>query len=202
MRISRKKRPEKIDLNYRINEEIQAPRLRVVDEDGTFLGIMQREEALAISREREKDLIEIVPKVDVPVAKLTEYGKFKYQKEKELKKQKSQQKKISVKGIRLSLRIGKHDIEMRIRQAIEFLRGGDKVRAELILRGREKAHPEIGHEVIKDFIDNLGAQSPIKVEQPTTRQGAKFFAIIAPSQSIKAPRPNGPDQPSTDRSRG
>ena len=159
-----------------------APRLRIVDEEGNFLGIMSREEALDLSRTQEKDLIEIVPKGDIPVAKLTEYGKFRYQKEKELKKQKSQQKRVDVKGIRLSLRIGKHDIDLRVRQAIEFLEGGDKVKAELMLKGREKAHPELAFDVIKNFVKEIGAKTPIKVEQPPAYQSGKIFAIIAPNK--------------------
>ena len=182
MRISHRRRPGRIDLNYRINEEIIAPHLRVVDEEGKFLGIMSREEALELGRTQEKDLIEIVPKGDTPVAKLTEYGKFRYQKEKELRKQKSQQKKIDMKGIRLSLRIGKHDVDLRIKQAVEFLVDGDKVKAELMLKGREKAHPEIAYDVIKNFIKEVGARTPIKIEQPAAYQSGKIFAIITPNK--------------------
>ena len=143
---------------------------------------MPREEALELGRTQEKDLIEIVPKGEIPVAKLTEYGKFRYQKEKEFKKQKSQQKKVDVKGIRLSLRIGKHDVDLRVRQAIEFLADGDKVRPELMLKGREKAHPELGYDVIKNFVKEVGLQTPIKIELTPGYQSGKIFAIIAPNK--------------------
>lgn len=185
MRISRKKRPEKQQINFRMNERIRALRLRVVDDEGDFLGIMSREEALSLAREKEMDLVEIVPKGEVPVAKITDYGRFKYQKEKELKKQKSAQKKTEVKGIRLSLRIGQHDSDLRIRRAVEFLKDNDKVRVELVLKGREKGKGDLGREVLDNFIKTLDSQHPIKIDQPATRQGAKIFVVVAPSQKVE-----------------
>jgi len=182
MRISRKKRPDKPDLQYKINEEITAPQLRVVDDEGNFLGIMPTSQALQISREKVIDLVEIVPKADPPVAKLIDYGKFKYQKEKEIKKQKSQQKAVEVKGIRLSLRIGEHDLDLRTNQSVKFLEDGNKVKIELLLRGREKGRPDLCREVINGFVKKVGEKTPIKVEQPLNRQGGKFFMIIAPNK--------------------
>jgi translation initiation factor IF-3 len=178
MRISRKRRPERIELNYKVNEEIQAPQLRVVDEEGRFLGIMSREEALKMSHEKTLDLVEIAPKGDTPVAKLIEYGKFRYQKEKEIKKMKGQQTKVDVKGIRLSLRIGEHDMALRIKQAAEFLQDGDKVKIELILRGREKGKGEIGRDIMMDFMKRVEQTVPVKVEQPIARQFNGFMMII------------------------
>lgn len=182
MRISRRKRrPQSPVQKFKINEWIKAPRLKVVDDEGNFLGIMEREEALRKARELEMDLIEIVPKGDMPVAKITEYGKFKYQKEKEVKKQKAQQKKTEIKGIRLSVRIGRHDIDLRLKRAKKFLESRDKIKVELILKGREKGKPEQAREVIKNFIEELNAEIPVKTEQPISRQGGKFFAVIAPN---------------------
>ncbi|MBU1180265.1 translation initiation factor IF-3 [Patescibacteria group bacterium] len=180
MRISRKKRPTKPTLRFRYNEGIRTPRLRVVDDEGNFLGEMSTEDALKMAREQEMDLVEIVPKGDLHVAKITDYGRFKYHKEKEDRKQKAQQKKTEVKGIRLSLRIGKHDIDLRVRQAVKFLEEKDKVKIELLLKGREKARPELGREVINNFVKEIEEKTPIKVEQSMSRQGGKFFMIIAP----------------------
>lgn len=180
MRISHRRRPVKISLNYKINEEITAPQLRVIDSEGGFLGIMPLAEALQISRDKVIDLVEIVPNANPPVAKLIDYGKFRYQKEKEIKKQKSQQKQVEVKGIRLSLRIGEHDVNLRVEQAVKFLRDGNKVKVELLLRGREKARPDLCREVINKFIKQVGEKMPMIVEQPLSRQESKFFVIIAP----------------------
>lgn len=182
MRISRKKRPEKITLLYRINEEITAPQLRVINNEGGFLGIMPLHEALQISKDKEIDLVEIVPKANPPVAKLIDYGKFKYQKEKEIKKQKSQQKAVEVKGIRLSLRIGEHDLDLRKNQAVKFLEDGNKIKIELILKGREKGRPDLCREVINNFVKQVGEKTPVKTEQPLNRMGGKFFMIIAPNK--------------------
>jgi translation initiation factor IF-3 len=180
MRISRKRRPERIEINFKVNEEIQAPQLRVLDEEGKFMGVMSREEALKISHEKVVDLVEIVPKGEIPVAKLIEYGKFRYQKEKEMKKMKSQQVKIDIKGIRLSLRIGDHDANLRIKKAIEFLKEGDKVKIELILRGREKGKGDLGRDIVSAFLKKVEEVAPFKVEQPLARQFNGFVMIIAP----------------------
>jgi len=188
MRISRKKRPEKQQINFRMNERIRAPRLRVIDDDGSFLGIMSSEDALKLAIEKEMDLVEIVPKGEIPVAKITDYGRFKYQKEKELKKQKSAQKKTETKGIRLSLRIGQHDLDLRTRQAVKFLEANDKVRVELVLKGREKGKGDLGREAVDIFINNLGSKHPIKIDQQMTRQGGKIFVVVAPSQKVDEPQ--------------
>lgn len=180
MRISHHRRPEKISLQYKINEEITAPQLRVIDAEGAFMGIMSLAEALQISRDKVIDLVEIVPNANPPVAKLIDYGKFRYQKEKEIKKQKSQQKQVYVKGIRLSLRIGQHDIDLRVDQAVKFLKDGDKVKVELLLRGREKARPDLCREVINKFVKQVAEKTPTIIEQPLSRQDAKFFVVIAP----------------------
>jgi translation initiation factor IF-3 len=178
MRISRKKRPEKITLQYRINEEITAPQLRVINDEGGFIGILPLAEALQISRDKAIDLVEIVPNAKPPVAKLIDYGKFKYQKEKEIKKQKSLQKVVEIKGIRLSLRIGQHDSDMRKTQAIKFLEDGNKVRIEMILRGRERGMGAMAREIIHNFIKEIDAVKPVKVEQPLGMQGGKLSLII------------------------
>ncbi|PIR66593.1 MAG: translation initiation factor IF-3 [Parcubacteria group bacterium CG10_big_fil_rev_8_21_14_0_10_36_14] len=183
MRISRKKRPEKPQIRFKYNEGIRTPRLKIVDDEGNFLGEMDTRDALRMAEEQGKDLIEIVPKGDLHIAKITDYGRFRYQKEKEIKRQKAQQKKIEVKGIRLSSRIGRHDIDLRIRQALKFLEDGDKVKVELMLKGREKGHPDIGREVLNNFVKETGDKTPIKIEQPVSRQGWKFFVIIAPGQN-------------------
>lgn len=184
MRISRKKRPEKQQIRYRMNEWIKAPRLRIVDDEGSFLGIMSRDEALALAEERELDLIEIVPKGDIPVAKLTDYGKFRYQKEKEMKKQKSQSKKTETKGIRISLRIGAHDAELRVKQAAGFLKDGDNVRIELMLKGREKGKRDLARESVMKFVESIRQLIDIRVEQPLSSQGSKLLVVIAPATAV------------------
>jgi translation initiation factor IF-3 len=122
MRISRrskKEQPPKI--NYLYNEGIQAPRILVLNSDGSNIGIMTTAEAIRKARELELDLVEINPKTDPPVAKIMDFGQFRYQKEKEMRLKKAHQHVVEIKGIRLSLRIGKHDSEIRKNQAVKFL---------------------------------------------------------------------------------
>ena len=121
-----------------INEEIRDKELRVVDSDGTQLGIMSRSEALALSEEKDLDLVCIAPKAKPPVCKLLDYGKFKYEKQKKEKEAKKKQKTTQIKEIRLSVFIEDHDINVKAKTASKFLADGDKVKVSLRFRGREK----------------------------------------------------------------
>lgn len=162
-----------------MNQQIRVPELRVIDENGEHLGIIPTHKALEIAKERELDLVEIAPKGNPPTAKILEYGQFKYEKEKELKKQKQAQKTTEIKGIRLSPRIGQHDLEVRKEKAKSFLEKGDKVQIEIILRGREKRFANLTKDVINGFIKALDEEIGVKVEQPITRQGAKLSTLIS-----------------------
>lgn len=179
MRISRKKRPDKpLIPRYFVNERIQAETVRVLDLEGNNIGVMPTHEAIARARELELDLVEINPKADPPVAKIMGFSQFKYQKEKEVRKQKTNAHISELKGIRLSIRIGEHDMEIRQKQAEKFLARGDKVRTEVILRGRERGKAHLAFEVITAFFTKLNQSMPIKYEQPALRQGGKVTAII------------------------
>ncbi len=181
MRIIYRRRPKKImpAVPYKVNLQIRAPELRVIDENEQNLGVMPTGQALQIARERELDLVEVFPTATPPVAKILNFGQLKYEKEKELRKQKAGQKTFEIKGIRLSSRIGQHDLEIRKEQAVKFLKQGNKVQIELILRGREKQHPEQSREVINNFINLLNQAIPVKIEQPISKQGGKFSCLIA-----------------------
>jgi len=180
MRISRKRRPQKplIPIYY-INDRIRAPEVRLLDAGGENLGVMPTAQALQRAREMELDLVEINPKAEPPVCQLIEYARFKYQKEKEAKKQKANAHVSEIKGIRLSVRIGEHDMEVRQAQAENFLERGDKIKPEIILRGRENARPEMAFEVIADFYQRINAKYPIRYEQEPKRMGNKVGAVIA-----------------------
>lgn len=179
MRISRKKRPDKpLIPKYSVNTQITAPELRVLDAAGAYIGIMSNAEALALAREKEVDLIEINPKGNPPVAKLSDFGQFKYQQEKEARKQKANSHESELKGIRLSPRISEHDMDVRRKQAEKFLARGDKARIELRLRGREKAHFDVARSVVEKFVSLIGETMPIKYEQPIEFQGGKITATI------------------------
>lgn len=165
---------------YQVNQYIHTPQVRLIDEEGNGLGIVDTAEALRMAQERGLDLVEVSPKANPPVAKILNYGSFKYKQEKQVQKQKAQVKKIETKGIRLSLGIGQHDKEIRLKQAREFLTEGNKIRTEMVLRGRERQQINLAREVINKFI---GALEEIAViEQPMTRQGGRLTITLAPKK--------------------
>ena len=134
---------------------------------------------MRLAAERELDLVVIQPKAEPPVAKIIDFGKYKYEQEKEARKQKAKQKTVEVKGIRLSARIGPHDIDVRKEQAKKFLDDGDKVKVEIILRGRERRHADLARQIIQDFITNLNKEMPVRIDQPVQNQGGQLTSIVA-----------------------
>jgi len=163
---------------YSVNENIRSAELRLIGEEGEHIGVMPTEKALAMAKERELDLVVIQSKTEPPIAKIVDFGRYKFEQEKEARKQKAKQKTVEVKGIRLSLRIAPHDMAVRIEKAKSFLDEDNKVKAEIILRGREKRFGDLGKQVIEQFIALLGKDVPIKVEQPVLRQGGQLTSIV------------------------
>jgi translation initiation factor IF-3 len=148
----------------------------LIDENNKQIGMINTGEALRMAEERGFDLVEVSPKANPPVCKLLDYGAYQYRLEKVERKQKAKQKIIEVKGIRLSFKIGAHDLEIRKNQALKFIEKGDKVKLEMILRGREMAHQDMAREIISKFIESLGEK--IIIEQPLTRQGNRFSVVL------------------------
>ncbi|MBU1348814.1 translation initiation factor IF-3 [Patescibacteria group bacterium] len=180
MRIHYRRRPPPKPQSqlYRSNEQINVPEVRVIDDEGKFLGVLKTGDAIALAREREFDLVEVSPKENPPVCKILDYGAFKYQKDKETRQQKAHAKKVEVKGIRLSVKMGTHDQDVRKEQALDFLKEGQKLKIEIFLRGREKAHGDIALQRIKDFIDIIGQTYELYTEQEAKRQGGNVSAIV------------------------
>lgn len=125
------------------------------------------------------DLVQVSQDMDVPVAKLMDYGKYKYEQDKKLQKSKKAQKIQEIKGIRLSVKIGKHDFDTKLGKAKEFLEKGNKIGLQLRFRGREMAHPELGEKVIRDFVAELG---DVVVEQQPKLQGRGMTMTVAPKK--------------------
>jgi translation initiation factor IF-3 len=122
-----------------------------VDSDGTMLGVMKLSDALNLANEKQVDLVEISPNANPPVCKLLDYDKYRYQQEKTAQEAKKKIKKVSVKMIRLSVRIGQHDLDFKAKQANEFIGEGNKVKVDVVMRGREQAHPQLAFELINKF---------------------------------------------------
>ena len=135
---------------------------------------MDTKVAIAKAQEKGLDLVEVSPVANPPVCKFTDFGQFQYSKSKTQKEQKK--KKIEIKGIRLSLKIGKHDVDFRVKQAEKFLKQGDKVKIELNLKGREKAHKDLAKDVIDRFIEAI--ENETVAEQELKAQGGRLSTII------------------------
>ena len=158
--------------------QIKAPEVRVLSSTGENLGVMALKQAMEIADRELSDLVEINPKAEPPVVKIIEFTPFKYQKEKEARKQRAKTHIAELKGIRLSIRISDHDLDVRQAQAEKFLNRGDKTKIEIILRGRERGRADIGVEIIRRFVSQIEKNMPIRYEQEIARQGPKVTAII------------------------
>lgn len=131
-----------------------------------------------MARERELDLVEIVPNTRPPVVKIMDFGKYQYQKAKEDQQQRAKQKRTEVKGVRLGMRTDDHDLEVRRRQVEKFLSQGNKVKIEIRLKGREKAHQPLARETLNNFIQSISV--PNKIEQEIKKFPGGFNVIIIP----------------------
>ena len=169
--------PPTLQKRVLVNRQIRAGEVRLIDETGKQLGLMPLEKALEESRERNLDLIQVTEKVEPPVCKIMDYGKYIYQQQKKEKKQKP--KGGELKGIRLGFGISQHDLEVRVRQAEKFLKVGDKVRIEMRLRGRERNLPDFAKEKMKKFLEILQTLTAYKIERDLKRDPRGFTIIIS-----------------------
>jgi len=174
-RVERKEEP-----TFRANFQIRVPEVFLIDENNEAIGKIATAEAIKMAQDADLDLVEVNPKANPPVVKIVNLGQLKYEKEKQAHKQKMQQKKIETKNIRLSFRISDHDLDMRLMQAEKFLVKEDKVKIELILRGRERQYPQKAAEIVRNFVTRLQANPDfhIEIEQALTNQGGRFTIIL------------------------
>ncbi len=147
-----------------------------MDENGQNLGILETSEALRIAGERGLDLIEISATAKPPVCKIMDFGKFKYEREKGEREHGKKQKDAEVKGLRIGFTTGKHDLELRARQAEKFLAGGDKVRIDMRLTGREKAHKDLALKKFNEFLELI--VTPFTLEAAPKKLPNGFIAVI------------------------
>ena len=135
-------------------------------------------DAMALAKERMLDLVEVSPKAQPPVCRVMDYGKHLYQQSKQLRLAKAKQKKVEIKGVRLGLRTDTHDSDFKRAQSEKFLKQGDKVKIDIVLRGREKAHQDLARKNLQDFITAITV--PYKIEDHIKRFPGGFNVIIAP----------------------
>ncbi len=171
-------RPKRI----RVNEEINAEKVRVVDPEGSH-GIYEINKALELAEKRQLDLVEISPNADPPVCKIIDYGKFRYEQQKKEKEQRKNTHTISLKEIRFRPHTDVHDFNFKTKHAREFLESGDKVRAYVQFRGRDIMYKDHGMELLARFIEELGDIA--KIDQAPRMEGRRMTTILAPMKVRK-----------------
>ena len=162
----------------RVNEQIEAEKVRVVNVDGEMGGVISKEEGIEIAFEAGLDLVEVSPNADPPVCKVLDYGKYKYEAQKKANEARKKQKVIDVKEIKMRPGIDEHDYQVKMRSVRRFLDEGDKVKMTIRFRGREMAHQELGMKVldrVREEVDELA-----KVEQFPKSEGRLMTMVIAP----------------------
>ena len=164
-----------------INERINYADLRVVDSDGTQLGVISREEALEVAKDRELDLVLVSEKATPPVCRIMNYGKFKFEQEKKAKEAKKKSHQTEVKEVKMRYKIDKHDYDVRIGQALRFLKSGDKVKCTVIFRGREIQHSNLAETLLLKMANDLEEQS--EVQQSPKREGRNMIMFLSPRKT-------------------
>lgn len=166
----------------RLNEEIRAPKVRVIDDSGQ-LGVMSPAEALRLARQRGLDLIEIVPNATPPVCKVMDFGKFKYEQTKKDKLQRKHQHVTQLKELRFHPNTDVHDFDFKTRHARKFLEEGHKVKATVVFKGREITYVEQGEDVLRRLSEKLSDIA--RVDQVAKLEGRSMAMIFAPERGLK-----------------
>jgi len=167
-----------------VNESIRAPQVRVIDEAGNQLGVLDTRDALRMAESKGIDLVEVAPNADPPVCRFIDYGKFIYEKAKKEREARRAQKTVDVKEIRLRPKIGGHDVDFKVCDARRWLADGDKVKVRVVFRGREITHPEVG----KDLLDRIAQElaDVAVVEQKLHAEGHSLLMILSPGSGKSA----------------
>ena len=172
-----------------MNERIRAREIRVIDEDGAQLGVMQPFEAIKLARERGLDLVEISATAEPPVCKITDYGKYQYQQNKKAHEQRKSSRGSQLKEVKFRPNTAEHDYQVRKNQIIRFLGDGHKVRAMIFHRGREMAHQEVGRAKMDRLLFEIGDQG--QIETMPRMEGNVLVALLAPKKGTAAARSVG-----------
>ncbi|KXU92035.1 MULTISPECIES: translation initiation factor IF-3 [Acetobacter] len=162
----------------RVNEEIRVPQVRLIDEEGEMAGVMSTRDALARAYGVGLDLLEISPNAEPPVAKILDYGKFKYEQQKKRNEARKKQKVIEIKEVKVRPNIDENDYQVKMRSVKSFLGDGDKVKVTLRFRGREMAHQELGIKVLERIRTEMDEQA--KVEQMPRLENRQMIMVLAP----------------------
>ena len=168
-------------LDHQINEEIRDKELRVIGANGDQLGIMSSADALALAEEKELDLVKIAPNAVPPVCKIMDYGKFRFEQLKKEKEAKKNQRVVEVKEIRMSPSIDTNDLNTKVKNAMKFLKDGNRVKVTVPFRGREMAHTALGEGLVKQFGENCAEVAT--VEKGAKLEGRNMSMFLSPKNS-------------------
>ncbi len=166
-----------ISRDLRVNQMIRVPQVRVVDEDGSQLGVMPTPQALTMAQDRGLDLVEVAPTAAPPVVRFLDFGQYKYELTKREKEAKRKQRAVEFKEVRLGPKIGSGDFETKVHRAIEFLEDGDRIKVTVRFRGRELTHPELGRKLLAKFGDAVKDHGI--VDRAPALEGKSMFMTLA-----------------------
>ncbi len=169
---------KKIKGELRINEAISAKEVRVVGKEGKLLGIMEVGKALEIARREGLDLIEVAPQASPPVCRVMNYGKFRYQQERRLREARKKQKTYEIKQVKMRIKIGEHDYQVKKRLALKFLERGDKVKVTIMFLGRQVSYPELGRRLLDRLIEET--KEIAEAEKSPRLEGYNMTMVLKP----------------------
>ena len=180
-----------ISKKLKVNQEIRAREVRVIDDQGQQLGVMLLREAQRLAEEKECDLVEISPTADPPVCRFMDYGRFKYEQAKKDREAKAKRKVVELREVTMRPKIDEHDFQVKHRLAKRLLEDGDKVKVTIRFRGREMAHPELAMELLERLFQELQA---FAIQERAPRMEGRFMhMILAPREVVAAaPRESAP----------
>jgi translation initiation factor IF-3 len=168
-----------INEKLRVNRQIRISPVRVINPDGEQAGIIPIEQAMAMAEEQGLDLVEVAPMARPPVCRIMDYGKFKYEEQRQAREARKRQHHVQIKEVKMRPGIEDHDFEFKTRHARRFLEEGNKVKLTMMFRGRQMAHPEFGRQVL-DRVSTL-LQDVSKVEQHPQLEGRSMVMVLAPT---------------------
>ena len=164
---------------YKSNENIRAPKVRVIGESGEQLGVMTLGDAIQMARQQELDLVEVAPNADPPVARMLDYGKLRYLYSKKERESRKSQKSTELREVRFRPNIGQHDLDAKLRKVKEFIGDGAKVKLTVRFRGRESVHQQVGLGLLKRVAEDL--KDEIRLEKPPAMEGRALSMLLIPN---------------------
>lgn len=165
----------------RVNNEIRAPKVRTIDDQGRQVGILSTQEALDLAVKRNLDLVEVAPEATPPVCRIMDFGKYRYEQTRKEKEARKKQHVVKIKEVKFHPNIEDHDYGVKLRHITEFLQKGNKVKVTLVFRGREMMHMEFGKKLLDRLVQDISKVGAI--EQSAKLLGRNMFMTIGPTKS-------------------